>query len=130
MIDLRTLVSSAMTQFAPLAEAKRLELSFAGVDQAYVVGDSESVSVMLHNLLDNAIKYTPEGGKIAISLFDNSGNPTLQIEDTGNGIPMNERERVFDRFYRMTGNSTTGAGLGTGHRKIHSGRTFRNPGTS
>ncbi len=72
---------------------------------------------MFNNLLDNAVKYTPDGGRIDVSLsFDEAGRALVRIADSGPGIPAEERERVFDRFYRDSSarmrTDVSGSGLG------------------
>ena len=67
---------------------------------------------MLHNLLDNAIKYTPSGGTIDCSIQIHAGKTLLTIEDSGPGIPDTYREEVFQRFFRLPGSSENGSGLG------------------
>ena len=56
--------------------------------------------MLLANLLDNALRYTPEGGRIDVAIDDDAGHAVLSVADTGPGIPAGERERVFDRFHR------------------------------
>jgi two-component system OmpR family sensor kinase len=68
--------------------------------------------VLVKNLVDNAIRYTPEGGRVDIAVAKAHGRVTLQVDDTGPGIPPEERERVFDSFYRVLGNGEFGSGLG------------------
>lgn len=70
--------------------------------------NSDIFEIMVGILIDNALKYTPESGKISISYFKDH----LEIIDSGIGIPDEEREKVFDRFYRIKGNKTHGSGLG------------------
>ncbi|MDB5947576.1 MAG: two-component sensor histidine kinase, partial [Ramlibacter sp.] len=67
---------------------------------------------LLRNLLDNAVKYTPDGGQVDISLLSRGRAPCLVVEDSGPGLPEAERERVFDRFYRLAGSRAPGSGLG------------------
>jgi two-component system, OmpR family, sensor kinase len=68
--------------------------------------------MMIRNLLDNAVRYTPENGLIQIDLVTSDPTVTLTIQDSGPGIPQENRTRVFDRFYRVPGTSPTGSGLG------------------
>ncbi len=69
-------------------------------DAVWVRGQREALHILLRNLLDNAVKYSPEGGQVDISLGAQDGAPCLTVEDSGPGIPEEERDRVFDRFYR------------------------------
>ncbi len=67
---------------------------------------------MVKNLVDNAIRYTPESGRVDLSVETTGGTVTLTIADTGPGIPEEERVRVYDAFYRVLGTNETGSGLG------------------
>ncbi|HKN83934.1 MAG TPA: ATP-binding protein, partial [Pyrinomonadaceae bacterium] len=78
-------------------------------------GDEELIKRMILNLLDNAVKYTPEGGEISVGLFRQNGNAEIVVCDTGIGIPETDQRRVFDRFYRVDkarSRALGGAGLG------------------
>jgi two-component system OmpR family sensor kinase len=74
-----------------------------------VTGDPIALRVLFNNLLDNAIKYTPSGGRIDISLRLHAGRAEVELCDTGPGIPADERDRVFDRFYRRAAAPDTAA---------------------
>ena len=67
---------------------------------------------LLKNLLDNAIRFTPRGGRVTVRVAASGERATLVVEDSGPGIPPTERNRVFDRFYQIPGRSSTGCGLG------------------
>ena len=67
---------------------------------------------MLSNLVDNALKYTPAGGRVTASAGEKNGRPYFAVEDTGSGIPAEERQRVRQRFYRMPNSRGHGSGLG------------------
>ncbi|MBK9251325.1 MAG: sensor histidine kinase N-terminal domain-containing protein [Proteobacteria bacterium] len=74
--------------------------------------DPALLSVMVRNLLDNALRYTPPGGRITVATGAHEEGPVLTVEDDGPGIPEPERERVFERFHRLPGQKATGSGLG------------------
>jgi len=76
------------------------------------MGISAALSILIRNLIDNAIRYTPQGGKINVSVFKSNNNIILNVTDNGPGIPETERTHVLDRFYRIVGNNETGSGLG------------------
>jgi len=76
-----------------------------------VRGDPASLAILLSNLLDNALRYTPEGGKIDVALDNDGGRAVLTVVDNGPGIPPEERARVFDRFFRGD-DREPGSGLG------------------
>jgi two-component system sensor histidine kinase TctE len=67
---------------------------------------------MLKNLLENALRYTPRGGNVTVRVRQVEGSVYLEVEDNGPGIPEGERQRVFDRFYRILGTNVDGSGLG------------------
>jgi two-component system phosphate regulon sensor histidine kinase PhoR len=86
------------------ADAKSLSLSFdpRGVDaDALVVADEEAIRQIFDNLLDNAIKYTPESGSVRMTCSQGEGTVVVEVADTGIGIPRDEQPRIFERFYRV-----------------------------
>jgi two-component system OmpR family sensor kinase len=101
-----------LEDLVPIAQARKLDIGVVG-DAAAVVQTSEpELATMLKNLVDNAIRYTPPGGRIDLSVSVEHGATSIFIDDTGPGIPEAERERVFDRFYRVLGSGQSGSGLG------------------
>lgn len=101
-----------LADLAPIAQGKGIDLAVAGDGHAKVAAKAIELKVLLRNLFDNAIRYTPEGGRVDITVRREDALVTLQIDDTGPGIPLHERERVFDSFYRVLGNGEIGVGLG------------------
>jgi heavy metal sensor kinase len=99
-----------------LAVRKGVQLNLDGDCPAIALdGDQELIRRMILNLLDNAVKYTPEGGKISLALARQNGNAEIVVRDTGIGIPEADQPRVFDRFYRVDkarARAMGGAGLG------------------
>jgi len=81
-------------------------------DPCVVSVDSSALSVLVGNLVDNAIKYTPKGGRVQLSVAPRGDRTLLQVTDSGPGIPPLDRPRVLQRFYRQNGSSASGAGLG------------------
>jgi two-component system OmpR family sensor kinase len=111
---LTEVVETAVADFAALAAGKEIDLGATTVNGgARVLGDVEALRTLLANLVDNAIRYTPRGGRVDVSAGLFEGRPFLEVVDSGAGIPVEERERVFDRFYRggETGEPGTGLGL-------------------
>ena len=111
--DLPTLAKEAIVARGALAAQKRIDLGLAREAPVNVHGDPASLAILLSNLLDNALRYTPDGGRIDVAIDRaNDGGAILIVADTGPGIPVDERERVFDRFYRGAGAAASGSGLG------------------
>jgi two-component system sensor histidine kinase TctE len=97
----------------PRALARGIDLGYDGAEEAvWIEGDPFLVRDMLGNLLDNAIRYTQRGGQVTVQVTRNADRVALTVEDNGPGIPEQERERVFERFYRVLGTGTEGCGLG------------------
>jgi two-component system OmpR family sensor kinase len=114
-VDLRDVIRLAVADVMPQARLKQIDLGLTEgqAAPAQVRGEPEALRVLLRNLLDNAVKYTPAAGRIDVSLEPAQGRLVLTLEDSGPGIAEEERERVFDRFYRASNSaSETGSGLG------------------
>ncbi len=114
-VQLDALVRQAVADHAVVAEARRIDLGVTqAAEAAAVQGDPDALRTLLSNLVDNAIRYTPEGGRVDVSAGLREGRPYLEVADTGPGIPERDRARVFDRFFRRGegGTSATGSGLG------------------
>ncbi len=116
MVDLSDLVIEACEQLRSYADAGRVNLVVEQVEPIEIRGDSLKLRQMLRNVLENAIKYTPESGDIRVQLkAQNDGHCLLTISDTGIGIPASDLPRVFDRFYRVDkarSRERGGSGLG------------------
>lgn len=111
-VDLEQLARETVSELLPTAHAKSLDLGLASSEPVTVTSQRESLHLILRNLLDNAIKYTPAGGRVDIAMGRDGGAAWLAVEDSGPGIPEAERERVFDRFHRVPGTQGSGSGLG------------------
>ena len=96
----------------PLAEARRIDIGVDGEQDAWVCMSERDLFTVIRNLADNAIRYTPVGGRVDLSVVLKAGHAVLCILDNGPGIASAERERVFDPFYRTLGNDQIGSGLG------------------
>jgi two-component system OmpR family sensor kinase len=96
----------------PLAEAKQIDIGVEGESDAQLRVHEMDLRTMVKNLVDNAIRYTPVGGRIDLSASVKHAQAILQIRDSGPGIPMSEQARVFDPFYRVLGTDALGSGLG------------------
>jgi signal transduction histidine kinase len=113
--DLSELAGTTVEQIRPLAEDKGVELLSTIPSPAPVDGDRARFKQVLVNLLDNAIKYTPSGGKVHLSVRAGEGRATLEVADTGIGIPFEAQPRIFERFFRVDearSRDLGGAGLG------------------
>ena len=111
-VDLTYLVSEALVDLFPLAEAKKIELSVERIEQANVIAHAYDIQTLIINLLDNAIRYTPEGGMVCLMLYTLQHSVVLKIIDNGVGIKEGDKERIFDRFYRVNNHNSIGSGLG------------------
>ena len=114
-VDLNLIVSEVTAGFVERALDKEIELSFEGSDTpAIVKGNATSLTELATNLIENAVLYTQFGGTIVVRLQyeNNEGHIALAVRDNGPGIPEGERERVFERFYRVLGTEAPGSGLG------------------
>lgn len=116
VLRLDRLAKDVVGEFAALADAKGVDLGMAGSRAVEVRGNAESLRVLLSNLVDNAVRYTPAGGRVDVAVDVGVGAMAAQavvsVSDTGPGIPAEARTRVFDRFYRGAKQSVPGSGLG------------------
>jgi two-component system OmpR family sensor kinase len=113
-VDLPALAKDAIVARAPLAVEKHIDLGLTRAAEVAVRGDSASLATLLANLLDNALRYTPKGGRIDVAIDDEDGHAVLSVTDTGPGIPVLERERVFERFHRGAANDDLAVPVGSG----------------
>ena len=111
-VSVQHVIRRVLEDVMPLADAKHIDIGVVSEFDATVSVQEFDLGALIKNLVDNAIRYTPDGGKIDLSLARNQEKVILKIVDTGPGIPEAERERVFDPFYRVLGNEQTGSGLG------------------
>jgi two-component system OmpR family sensor kinase len=125
-VDLAAVLRSVVSELALVADARHIDLGVTQAMPAPVLGSEDALRIMLSNLVDNAIRYTPEGGKVDLATRDEGATISVVVEDSGPGIPEEDTARVFDRFYRVAGSQTKGSGLGLAIVKqiadAHSGR--------
>lgn len=112
-INLQGLVREACELFEPTAEDRGVTLSCDVPDRSHLVGDTRMIQRMLSNLLDNAIKYTPSGGWVYVSVSEDDAQVVVSVKDTGCGISLSDLPRIFERFYRCD-QSRSQAGIGLG----------------
>src|SRR6185437_11454217 len=111
-VDLSEIARDVAELYEPVADESGLGFEIKIADKILVRGDRHLLSQAIANLLDNALKYTPEG-KVALSVETRAGKARIEVSDTGPGVPPDRRSAVFDRFVRLEGSrSTPGNGLG------------------
>ena len=117
-LRLDDLVREVVAEMVPLADARKIDLGISTSQAVDVLGDPDALRTLVRNLVDNAVRYTPVGGTVDLAVQESAdpvkGNRTavLRVVDTGPGIASEERQRVFDRFYRPPGTAPPGSGLG------------------
>jgi signal transduction histidine kinase len=111
-VALDALIKQVVANFSTQAEARDIDLGVGACAALTLTGQADSLRMLLGNLVDNALRYTPAGGRVDVELAAAAGNAVIRISDSGPGIPEPERERVFERFYRVAGSETPGSGLG------------------
>jgi signal transduction histidine kinase len=112
-VQLAPVLREVCDLYEPIAEDKGVALQVAIGDEATVRGDRDLLFEAVANLVDNAVKFTPEGGRVRLALLHREGENVIQVNDTGPGIPESEREAVVKRFYRSDkSRNTEGLGLG------------------
>lgn len=100
LTDLASLAREVIEELAPLAAEKRIDLGLSEAHEATVRGDKEALRTLLSNLVDNALRYTSTGGRVDVAAGAEGERVALWVRDNGPGIAVEDRSRVFDRFYR------------------------------
>ena len=111
-IDLYPIIAELVAELWPLAEERNQHLRLIGLTHLEVCADEIEVGILFRNLLDNALRYTPQGGQVEVELALWEGLPQLTVRDTGPGLPEALLYKVTERFRRAAGQGTTGSGLG------------------
>jgi two-component system sensor histidine kinase QseC len=111
-VDIATVAATVVAELAPQALERGVEIGLTDGSGGSVRGDVAALEILIRNLVDNAIRYTPDGGHVDVAVARTGGATTLTVTDSGPGIPPEERARVFGRFYRLPGSSAPGCGLG------------------
>ncbi len=128
LVPLADIVREVVAELVPFADAKQIDLGISNLESAAVLGDPDALRTLTRNLVDNAVRYTPDGGRVDVFVENRpsasaapasseqpdraSPQVNLRVVDNGPGIPPEERTRVLDRFYRRPGTSPPGSGLG------------------
>jgi len=111
-VDLPRLLAQVVRELAPQARARAIAVATQAAEPISIQGDADGLRILLHNVLENAIKYTPAGGRIRLRAEQVAGSTRVLIEDSGPGIEPDQREPMFARFVRARDASSTGSGLG------------------
>ncbi|MCK4608776.1 MAG: two-component sensor histidine kinase, partial [Gammaproteobacteria bacterium] len=112
-IALNNVAAEVIASLVPEARKKKIEIELISPNKPQTItGNAIAINILLRNLIDNAIRYTPEKGSVKIIIASDTDHVFLHVIDTGPGIPEKLRKRVFERFFRVLGNNETGSGLG------------------
>lgn len=106
------IIRQVIEDLMPLAVAKGIDLGAGRLEEIVVTAPADAMTILVRNAIDNAIRYTPSGGRVDVSLYSEDGQALFQVIDSGTGIPIGEEKRLFEPFYRVIGNDETGSGLG------------------
>ncbi|KLN53412.1 sensor histidine kinase [Variovorax paradoxus] len=111
-VDIETLLRESVSQLMVLADARRVDIGFEGSIAPMVQAPAAELRSVFDNLIDNALRYAPEGGVVDVRLHQVDGHAVVDVLDNGPGIPVSSIGRVFDRFFRVPGAPAGGSGLG------------------
>jgi two-component system sensor histidine kinase QseC len=111
-VDLAALARQVVAEVAPLALGKQQVIEVDASNPSTVQGDATLLSVMVRNLVDNAIRYSPAGAIVRIALSNERGAIRLSVEDSGPGMSPADMQRIGERFFRVVGSGQAGSGLG------------------
>jgi two-component system OmpR family sensor kinase len=111
-VPLGKVVQLVLADMSDAAHDRRVDVGVVRCDDCSVRGHEDALQILVRNLVDNAIKYTPQGGTVNLALIGTEDGVRLSVEDGGPGIPEEDQSRIFDRFYRVAGTQASGSGLG------------------
>ncbi|MFZ6725917.1 ATP-binding protein [Undibacterium sp. MH2W] len=111
-VSVQRVYRRVLEDLMPLAEYKHVDVGVEGEQDAQLWVNEQDLVAIVMNLVDNAIRYTPDGGRVDLSVTTGELHAVIRIQDSGPGIQATERERVFDPFYRTVGSDQVGSGLG------------------
>jgi signal transduction histidine kinase len=122
VVELEALAQDVLSEFGTMAEEHAVSLETWG--GALVVGDEQGLEQVMRNLVENAIRYTPKGGKVSLEINCHEDTVTVSVRDTGVGIPISALPRIFERFYRVDparsrAEGGTGLGLAIVRHLVH-----------
>lgn len=129
LVDVNSLIDSELSNFTPALKNKNLLLQKrTSIQPVKIWADQDKISQVFINLFDNAVKYTPNNGKITVRLANTDGDASIEVEDTGSGIPEDKLDKIFDKFERVAQGKELGSGLGLpiarGIVQMHQGRIW------
>jgi two-component system, OmpR family, sensor kinase len=111
-LALHELARQGVADIAGAAQSRRIDIGISRADEGTFPGYPDAARILVRNLLDNAVKYTPDGGRVDVEVQHDGDGWLLEVHDSGPGIDAADRVRVLDRFYRVAGSQATGSGLG------------------
>jgi two-component system OmpR family sensor kinase len=111
-VDLAELAAQVVAGFAGLAQARRIDLGLHHTEYITVHGNRDALRTLLENLIDNALRYCPEGAQVDVAVECDATGTSMLVHDNGAGVPPESEMRIFDRFYRADGAPGNGSGLG------------------
>jgi signal transduction histidine kinase len=112
-IDLSAICTDLFEFFEPLATSKSIAMTLETRSPVQILGDGDLMREAVSNLIGNAIKFTPENGRVGVSVTQEDGRPVIRVRDNGIGVEAGERDKIFQRFYRTaSGHRVPGSGLG------------------
>ncbi|MCK1316589.1 HAMP domain-containing sensor histidine kinase, partial [Bradyrhizobium sp. 23] len=111
-VHLEQIVKAVVADLLAEASERNVDLGFTMAEHVSVSADPVAMASVVRNLVENAVRYTPDGGRVDVGIYRESGQAVLQIEDSGPGVPPRDIERIFEPFYRGPKPSGDGSGLG------------------
>ncbi len=111
-VDLVPLAESVCAELGPAILARDIDFALEAPGTASVIGQPDWLRVLIRNLVDNAVRYTPPGGKIMVRITPSANSIALRVDDNGPGIPATQRDAVLQRFHRLEPGGQPGSGLG------------------
>jgi len=110
IIELNGIASSVVESLAPWAIAQKRSLAFINADKpVHIHGNAHAVADAIRNLVENGVMHSPSNGEVTVTLYEDG---RVSVADQGHGVPLQDRENIFDRFWRGKAPKTEGAGLG------------------
>ncbi len=112
VMNVSDMARELIAEYLPLAESRAIDLGLEDTGNIVLAAEPQMLHLVLKNALDNALRYTPAHGEVTLRLYTEGEDAVIEVEDSGPGVPVAQRERVFDPFYRIEGVGGEGSGLG------------------